>query len=85
MACNLRVPEQKSSGGTVKLEFILMVGQGRQWYHKLRSELRSSEYRLLRARNQRVASWLMERVKVGLVVVVPDGDRKSTRLNSSHT
>jgi signal transduction histidine kinase len=50
-----------------------MVGQGRQWYHKLRSELRSSEYRLLRARNQRVASWLMERVKVGLVVVVPDG------------
>lgn len=52
------------------LESILMVGDDRAWYHKLRSELRSTQYRLLRARNEQVARWLMERVRIGLIVTV---------------
>lgn len=53
-------------------ESILLVGDDRRWYHKLKSELRATPYRLLRARNERVAGWLTERVKIGCLVLVPE-------------
>ena len=58
----------------MQLEPILFLGEGKRYLHQLRAELRSSCYRLLCARNERVARWLMDRVKVGLLIVADDSE-----------
>lgn len=64
-------------------ESILLVGDQKEHYHKLRSELRGTCYRLLRARNLRVAKWLMERVKISLMVVAPDSAAPDAAVESA--
>lgn len=53
----------------MQLETILMVSEQRHSYHLLRAELMGSCYRLVRARNSRIAHWLISRRKIGLLVI----------------
>lgn len=53
----------------MQLETILMVSEQRHSYHRLRAELMGSCYRLIRARNLRIAHWLISRRKIGLLLI----------------